>query len=180
MMKKLTILAVIMAFALALDFALPAYADNANLLKQMEIVGPVDVSILDQPVQMEMVNGEREPFQVRVEGNCSSTAYNVNVSFTVDSTKRLIVDNFTATFNVPAGAGGILSVGTTVNGVHAYHNFALPYAASYASYDVLIFGKTLRLVADPGSTVSAIFNRTAVGDACAAAFSLTGFLEPVP
>ena len=102
-MKKFTILAIVLVFGIVAVFAMPIYAGDEKANQTMEIVEPVDINILDQPVQMEIVNGdssEREPVQwsaglVNFELNMASAHY------AVPSGMRLIIDSYTFFLNLP-------------------------------------------------------------------------------
>jgi hypothetical protein len=105
----------------------------------------------------------REPFQFTARADWEDGKLQTEVAFDVPKSKRLVIENVSATLECPV-AQDITStqIRTSVANVVAWHSLFVPRTATFENtFNLYCGGQRVRVYADAGTTVAVLVHRNA-------------------
>ena len=145
---------------------------------------------LAQPVPVNVISPVRSPFQQNVSVSIPAGSLSGSVSFAVPAGFRLVVEYVSGSVRVSDKELVRVNIATSVSGTSVSHTIAnnvyrRDFEAPVGDDFIVSYGQSLKLYADPGSTVSVTATRSENGEITPTLFalSLSGYLVdcgPVP
>jgi hypothetical protein len=104
---------------------------------------------------------KREPFQFTAHADWQNGKLQTDVPFDVPVTKRLVIENVSATHECPITQDVTSTqVRTSVNNIIAWHSIFIPKTGTFEDkLNIYSGGQYVRIYADPGTTVNVLVHK---------------------
>ena len=141
----------------------------------------VVVNAPDQPVPVRVIAPAPQPFQRPFALDWADGEGFVTSTYQVPAGKRLVVEYASlSAYLPPDGQSIFVRILTTVGGQSAFHTLAVQKQEDYGVLKQFGAAHTVRIYADPGSTVQVSVGRVPFTSTANATVTLSGRLEDVP
>lgn len=141
----------------------------------------VVVNAPDQPVPVQVIAPAPQPFQRQFPLDWADGVGFATASYQVPADKRLAIEYASLyAYLPPDGQSIFVRVVSTVGGESAFHTLAVQKQEDYGVLKQFGAAHTVRIYADPGSTIQVSVGRVPFAGTANATVTLSGRLEDVP
>ena len=122
----------------------------------------------------------KQPFQKMLVATLDGSEFNETVSFTVPAGKRLVIETVSANAAMPTGQKAIINVATVGGGQNGRAWLALAEQGNVSGLDRYAVAQSLRMYADPLTTVAFQVVRSGAASTASFNFSVAGYYVDAP